>query len=449
MANTEKQYEKMLTTPIPKLIVGMSIPTVISMLVTVIYNTADTYFVSQINKSASAAVGAVYSIMAIIQAVGYGLAMGSGSLVSRKLGEKENDKANMYASSAFFVSFLAGFTVLVFGLIFLRPMLFVLGCSKTMMPYAVPYAKYILIAAPLNCATFVLNSTLRSGGQVAFAMWGMGIGGLVNIILDPIFIFKLGLGTGGAAIATALSQIISFFLLILVFLSKRSIVNIKFSSISFKKKDYLQIITTGLPTIFRQSMGCLASALLNIRAVTYGDAAVSAVTIANKVYVLIRNIVLGIGQGFQPVAGYNYGAKNKKRTWRSFTFTGLLGSIICIVSTVLVAYFAGPIMQWFSKDAEVVQIGIETLYFVCAVMPLMAVSTYVNQLYQCLGFKTAATVLASLRQGILFVPAIIILPFIFGRAGVQMAQPVADLLTFVVSLPFIVVFYRKYIKENG
>ncbi|MCQ2455228.1 MAG: MATE family efflux transporter [Clostridia bacterium] len=447
MDNTEKQYNRMLTLPIPKLILEMAIPAVISMMVTVIYNTADTYFVSNINKSASAAVGVVYSIMAIIQAVGYGLSMGAGSLASRMLGKKENDKANMYASSAFAVSFFAGSVVAVCGLCFLEPLLKILGSSATMMPYAVDYATYILLAAPLNCSTFVLNNVLRSGGQVAFAMAGMAIGGILNIILDPIFIFILDMGTKGAAVATAISQALSFIILAYMYISKKSVVKIEFKFISKNIKDYGEIISTGLPTIFRQSMGALSTTLLNVSAVVYGDATVSAITIANKVYVLVRNLVLGFGQGFQPVAGYNFGAGDKKRTFKAFKFTNYVGTGICIVLSVLIFVFAKPIMAWFSNDSEVVSIGIDVLYYCCAVMPFLAFSTYVNVMYQCLGFKVKATFLASCRQGIFFVPIILYLPTVIGRTGVQMAQPLADLCTFLISVPFLISFYRKEIKN--
>ena len=207
LSASEQQYKRMMETPIPKLVTSLAIPTTISMLITVIYNTADTYFVSQIDKSASAAVGAVFSIMSIIQAIGFGLGMGSGSLISRKLGAKENEAANMYSTSAFFAALLVGGLIGIAGLLFLEPFLTLLGCSDTMMPHAIPYAKYILIAAPISCATFVLNNTLRSEGYSKLSTIGMSIGGILNVILDPIFIFTLKMGTGGAALATMISQI--------------------------------------------------------------------------------------------------------------------------------------------------------------------------------------------------------------------------------------------------
>lgn len=444
--NSEEQYGRMINTPIPRLVTSLAIPTTVSMLVTVVYNTADTYFVSQINKSASAAVGMVYTLMAVIQAVGYGIGMGAGSLISLRLGAKDDRAAEMYASSAFFAALVSGVLVGWGFLAALEPILRALKCTDTMLPHALDYAVWILDVAPLSCASFVLNNTLRAEGESNVAMWGLGIGGVLNMVLDPLFIFTLGMGTGGAALATALSQLISFLILLFVFLSGRSIVRIRLRSVSRNVRDYLLILATGLPTIFRQGLGSLASALINMQAVVYGDAAVSAVTIANKIYIFVRNIILGIGQGFQPVAGYNYSAGKRRRAWQALKFASLVGTLICTVCAAVIAVFSTPLMRWFCDDADVARIGAETLLFACAVMPFMAVSTYVNQLYQCLGFKFPATVLASCRQGIFFVPAVFLLPLLLECTGVEMSQPAADLATFVISVPFLIHFYRKNIK---
>ena len=446
---SDAQYKRMMETPIPRLIASLSIPTVVSSLITVIYNTADTYFVSQIDKSASAAVGAVFSIMSIIQALGFGLGVGAGSLISRRLGAKDNAAADKYASSAFFASITVGSLIMVLGLLFLEPILRFLGCTDTMMPHAIPYARFILIAAPLNCATFVLNTTLRSEGLSLLSMVGITTGGLLNMALDPILINGFDMGTGGAAIATMASQIVSFTILFSFFLFGKSIVKINIKSVSRHFKDYAAIVTTGIPTIFRQGLASVASAALNIQAIEYGgDAAGAAMTIANKVYMLVRNIIVGLGQGFQPAAGYNYGAGNKKRTWECFTFAIKVGTVICLVFGGFSALFAEEIMWFFCDDAEVAVIGTKTLYFLCACIPFMAFSTFVNQLYQGLGFKLQATFLASCRQGIFFLPVIWLLPLFIDLAGVQSAQSIADICTFFISIPFIIIFYKKYIKET-
>lgn len=446
---SDSQYKRMMETPIPRLITSLSIPTVLSSLITVIYNTADTYFVSQIDKSASAAVGVVFSIMSVIQALGFGLGVGAGSLISRRLGAKDNAAADKFASSAFAASVIVGTVIAVIGLSFLEPILRFLGCTDLMIPYAIPYARFILIAAPLNCATFVINTTLRSEGLAFFSMIGITSGGILNMILDPILINGCNMGTGGAAIATMISQTVSFSILFCFFLFGKSIVKINVKSVSRRFADYAAIVTTGIPTIFRQGLASIASAALNIQAIDYGaEATGAAITIANKVYMFVRNIIVGLGQGFQPAAGYNYGAGNKKRTWECFTFSLKVGTGICIFFALFSAIFAEQIMWFFCDDAEVTAIGTETLCFLSVCIPFMAFSTFVNQLYQGLGFKAVATLLASCRQGIFFLPVVFLLPLAVGRIGVQATQPIADMCTFFISIPFIIIFYRKYISSK-
>ncbi len=451
MAHTiteQQQHEHMLKTPIPKLITSLAGPTVLSQLISVIYNTADTWFVSQISTSASAAVGVVFSLMSIIHAFGFGIGMGCGSLISRRLGQKKNDEAFMYAASGFAAAFTVGAVVGILGLCFTQPLMRLLGSTETMLPHSSAYARYILIGAPIMCSSFVLNNVLRAQGAAKLAMWGLCAGGIINIGLDPLLIFVFKMGIGGAALATVISQCVSFCILLSHFLRGRSIVPLDLKRISRRFEDYKMIILTGIPTIFRQGLASIASATLNVHAAVYGDAAVAAVTIANKVYMLVRNIVIGIGQGFQPVAGYNYGAGDKKRTKAAFRFTCALGTAICLIAAIFTAVFSSSIVGWFRNDPEVIRIGSRALLFASAVTPLMAYSTYVNQLYQSLGFKLPATILASCRQGIFFLPLIYILPSVLGLTGVQMAQPGADLLTFLISVPFQIYFFKRILNEN-
>lgn len=440
----ETQHAHMTQTPIPKLVVSLAIPTTCSQLVSTIYNTADTYFVSQIGTSAAAAVGVVFSLMSIIQAFGFGIGMGAGGLISRRLGARREEEAHRFGSSAFAMAFLFGLVLMIFGFFFLTPLMRLLGSTDTILPYSRDYARYILIGAPIMCSSFVLNNILRSEGEAFFAMWGLCTGGILNMVLDPLFIFYFDMGISGAALATILSQCVSFLILFSVFLRGKSIVKLRPQWISRSLNDYVLIVTNGLPTIFRQGLGSLSSALLNIQAAVFGDAAVAAVTIANKIYMLVRNLVIGVGQGFQPVAGYNFGAGNKRRVKEAFRFACLLGSVICCSAALILAINAGTVLAWFRPDdPEVIQIGTLALYFSCSVMPFMAYSTYVNQIYQCLGFRTPATVLASLRQGICFIPLVLILPVFLGLTGVQMAQPGADFLAFIISIPFQVRFFRR------
>lgn len=439
----------MLQTPVAKLVLSLAAPTVASQLISIIYNTADTYFVSQISTSASAAVGVVFSLQSIIQAYGFGVAMGTGSLISLRLGEKKDLEANRCASSGLLAELAGGLLMLILGLLYLEPLMCALGATQTMLPHACAYGRIILMGAPVMCCSFILNCILRAEGAALASMIGLCSGGLINIALDPLLIFTFQMGTAGAAVATVISQCVSFLVLAVAFLRGRSIVHLRPKYISRRARDYVQIISVGFPTIARQGMASLASALMNIQGAVYGDAAVAALTISNKIYLLVRNVIIGIGQGFQPVVGYNYGAGDRKRTRQAFIFATKLGTVICILAAAVIAAFAEPIIGWFRADDQVIAIGRLALLYACAVMPFMAYSTFVNQLYQCLGFKVPATVLASLRQGICFLPLIFLLPHFLGLQGVQMTQPGSDLLTFFICIPFQIVFFRKHLRDNA
>ena len=444
--SSEQQRDRMLHTPIPKLIVSLSIPTLASQLISVFYNTADTYFVSKLSTSASAAVGVVFSLMSIIQAFGFGIGMGCGSIISRSLGGKDNDRADRIGSSAFVFAAAVGLALCAAGLCTLRPLMRLLGSTDTILPYAEGYARIILLAAPVMCASFVLSNVLRAEGEATLSMYGMCVGGLLNVGLDPLFIFVFEMGIAGAALATALSQLVSFLILGWQFLHGRSIVRLRLQAVSRSPRDYGQILLIGFPTICRQGFASLSSALLNNAAAAYSDAAVAAVTISNKVYLLVRSMIIGIGQGFQPVAGYNFGAGSKPRTRQAFWFSTLFGTVVCVAGAALIALFPEQIMHFFRDDPEVTRIGRQALLYACAVMPVMAYSTYVNQLYQCLGFHQAATLLASCRNGLLYVPLILLLPRLLGLSGVAMSQPAADFLTFLVSIPFQIWFFRHKLR---
>ena len=446
---SEEQHRRMLQTPVAKLVLSLAAPTVASQLISIIYNTADTYFVSHISTSASAAVGVVFSLQSIIQAYGFGVSMGAGSLISLRLGEKKDLEANRCASSGLLAELAGGLLMLILGLLYLKPLMCALGATQTMLPHACAYGRIILMGAPVMCCSFILNCILRAEGAALASMIGLCSGGLINIALDPLLIFTFQMGTAGAAAATVASQCVSLVILMIAFCRTKSIVQLHPRYISRRLRDYVQIVTVGFPTIARQGMASFASALMNVQGAVYGDVAVAALTISNKVYLLVRNSVIGIGQGFQPVAGYNYGAGDNKRTREAFIFVVKLGTVVCTLAAGILAAFAGPIIGWFRADPEVIAIGRVALLYACAVMPFMAYSTFVNQLYQCLGFKVPATVLASLRQGICFLPLIFLLPHFLGLQGVQMTQPGSDLLTFFICIPFQIVFFRKHLRDNA
>lgn len=440
----QQQFIRMTQTPIPRLVMSMALPTVAGMLVSSIYNITDTYFVSRIGTSASAAVGVVFSVQSLIQAVGFCIGMGSGSIISRKLGEKDTETASRYVSSAFALALCMGLLLAIFGLSFLEPLLLLLGATETSLPYACDYARYILLAAPVMCSSFVLNVAMKSEGRATLSTVGLTCGNVLNVILDPILMFPLGLGTAGAAIATAVSQCVSFVLLTIFFFKKQDSLRLHPRYISRKAADYATIVRVGAPTLFRQGCASLATALMNGQAAVFGDAAVAAMSIATRIYLFVRSILVGIGQGFQPVAGYNYGAKLPGRVKEAFRFTTLLGTAIAAVAAVVIALLAPQLMMIFRRDdTQVIQIGAQALRYLCIVLPFLGYSTYVNQMLQGLGRSGSAAFLASCRQGIFFVPLILVLPRLFFLTGVQLCQPIADGLTALVSIPFHIWFFTS------
>lgn len=436
----------MTTDPVCPLIVRLAVPTIISMLITAVYNTADTYFVSQLNKSASGAVGIVMPLMALIQAVGFTLGMGAGSNISRLLGEKQNEKACEYGSKALFAAIALGAVITGVCFIFFEDLLLLLGSTDTILPFARDYAFYILCAAPLFTALFVLNNILRGEGKAFFSMMGVAAGGLLNIIIDPIFINNLSLGIAGAAIATAISQLVSVVILLVPFIFKKTIIRLSFSHLFRNTGVYLQILRIGLPSLLRQGLASLATILLNNSAANISDAAVSAMTIVTKVSMMINSAFIGFGQGFQPVVGYNHGAGLHDRVRRAFMFTLGVGTGLLTVLGIATWIFAERIMNAFIDDSEVVKIGIAALRAQCIATPFMAPGIVTNMVLQSVGKAFGASVLSSARQGLFFIPLILTLPHFFGTQGLIWSQPVADLLTLVAAIPFGLIFLKNLKK---
>lgn len=436
----------MTTEPVCPLIVRLAVPTIISMLITAVYNTADTYFVSQLNKSASGAVGIVMPLMALIQAVGFTLGMGAGSNISRLLGEKQNEKACEYGSKALFAAVTLGAVITGVCFIFFEDLLLLLGSTDTILPFARDYAFYILCAAPLFTALFVLNNILRGEGKAFFSMMGVAAGGILNIIIDPIFINNLSFGIAGAAIATAISQLVSVMILLMPFIFKKTIIRLSFSHLFRNAEVYLQILRIGLPSLLRQGLASLATILLNNSAANISDAAVSAMTIVTKVSMMINSAFIGFGQGFQPVVGYNHGAGLHDRVRRAFTFTLAVGTGLLTVLGIATWLLAERIMSAFIDDSEVVEIGIAALRAQCIATPFMAPGIVTNMVLQSVGKAFGASVLSSARQGLFFIPLILTLPHFFGTQGLIWSQPVADLLTLVAAIPFGVIFLKNLKK---
>lgn len=468
MTRDEKQHRKMTQTPIPKLVVRLGIPTTVSMLITSVYNMADTYFVSRLGTSAGGAVGVVFSLMAVFQAVGYTLGMGAGSLLSRRLGEKDKHAADVYVSSAFYAAILLGTVIAVCGSMLIRPLMALLGATDTILPYAVDYGRYIICGAPVLCASFVLNNALRAEGRAALAMIGLCTGGLLNMALDPLLIFACGMGIAGAALATLVSQCVSFLILLSMFLFKKSILSLHPRGISRSLRTYGQIVSVGLPSFCRQGLASISTVLLNRQAAAvglaqgmaqladpaaagaYADAAVAAMSIVGKVFMFMLCVALGVGQGFMPVAGYNYGAKNFDRVRKAYRFTLLLSLVLMSALAAVVFVFSPQIIALFRReDAAVIEIGARAMRFQCAAMPLQTLIVPTNMIHQSTGKSAQATFLSVCRQGIFFVPLIMVLPHLFGLVGVEITQSVSDVLTFFVSIPFAVRFFKKLRQEEN
>lgn len=442
------QFNKMLNTPIPALIGRLAVPTIISMLITSVYNMADTYFVSQINTEASAAVGVVFPIMAIIQAFGFTLGMGCASIISRRLGEKNNAQANIVASTAFFSSLALGLLVTLFGNIFSSQFMKAMGASEAVLPYANDYARYIFYGAPFMCASFVLNNILRSEGKAFFSMAGLSVGGVLNIILDPVFIFGLNLGISGAAIATLCSQAVSFFILLSYFLRKKAICVIHVRHVSKKIQTLASVFATGMPSLARQGLASVSTILLNRACASYGDEAVAAMAIVTKIVMFAASVMIGLGQGFSPVAGYNYGAKSYGRVRKAYWFTVFSGMILLGIIAVFGFAFASRLIRLFRDDSLVVAIGSTALRWQISFLPLHPLIVTTNMLLQSTGNIFQSTFLSCNRQGVYFIPLILILPPFLGLFGIEITQACADVLSVLTAIPYLVWFMRKLGKEE-
>ncbi len=441
----KRQFVKMTQTPMARLIIGLGIPTTLSMMVTSLYNLADTYFVSLIGDDAvTAAVSNLLALMSIIQAIGFTYGMGSGSIISRLLGKRDREGANTVASSAFFIACISGLVILAFGFIFLTPLLKLFGSlDANVLAYSKEYAVFILISAPFMCMSFVMNNVLRAEGKAVLSMIGLIAGALINVALDPILIFGANMGVRGAALATCISQACSFTILLFMFLSGKTIVRMKLSSISKKGAVYGEIISTGFPSFCRQILASLCTVFLNRSAYLYGgEAAQASFGVVQKMFMLAFSLSLGIGQGYQPVLGYNYSAKRYERVRSAYLFTLGFSTSIMVVFASVCAILAPNIMRMFSLSEKATQIGTLTLRLQCICMPLLPLNFMASITYQTVGSKVIASILSISRQGLFYIPAVLILPNIIGLLGVQSCQSVSDLCSFIFAIPFTIMFFR-------
>lgn len=444
----DKQYIKMTETPVQKLVAALAVPTVISMLVTNIYNLVDTAFVGTLGNSASGAVGVVFGYMSILQAVGFMCGQGAGSIMSRSLGTKDVDRATRYTSTGFFMSMLLGAIIGLISYIFVEPLVYMLGSTDTIAPYAVTYITWIILAAPFQTASLTMNNLLRYEGRAKLGMVGLMTGAILNIAGDAILMFGFNLGITGAAASTAISQIISFIILLSMFLSGKTQTRIRISSVDFHPKTAGNIAATGFPSMLRQALNSVATIFLNSGAAVYGDAAVAAMSVVSRINFFVMSLAIGIGQGFQPVSSFNYGAGKFERVKKAFWFTFALSEIILVVVAIPVIIFAEPIICIFRDDVLVVEYALRALRLHCLALILVPITMVTEMGFQSTGQRMWATVSSALRSGIIFIPMVLILPRIRGMAGVQEAQPLSTLVAFFICLFLSAQFLRQVDKAR-
>lgn len=447
MNSSEVYYKKMTETPVSRLIITLGIPTTISMLVTSLYNMADTYFVGTLGESQQAATGILFTLQAIIQAVSFMLGQGSGTLVSKALADKNTKEASEYVSTAFFTGAAAGAVLMIVGLLLLDPMLYMLGSTDTILPYARDYGMWVLIASPFMVCSFVLNNNLRYEGKAFYAMIGLVTGGILNIFGDWLLISRFGMGVYGAGLSTAVSQIISFFILLIAH-GKMAQGKIRPWNISKKVRVYLTIARVGFPALIRQGLASVSNGLLNNLTKPFGDAAIAAMSVVSRYSMLVMCVGLGIGQGFQPVASFNYQAKKYSRVKKGLLFTMGVGVVLVAVMALPGILFPEFIVSLFQKSTEVQVIGGFALRCASLAVLFLPLSIPVNMLYQSIRKAGISSFLSLMRSGLMFIPVLLITTNLFGLIGIQISQPIADVLTGLVSVPFILHFLYKTPNED-
>ena len=442
------QYDKMTKQPVGSLVITLGIPTTISMLVTNIYNMVDTMFVGKLGTSASGAVGIVFGFMSILQAFGFLFGQGAGSIISRRLGNKDEDSASVVASTAFFSSMFMGLLIGILGTVFNTKMVYLLGSTDTILPYAKTYSLFIMAAAPFMTSTFTMNNILRFEGKASLSMVGLMTGAILNMVGDPILMFGLDMGIAGAGLSTAISQFISFCVLLSMFLSGKTQSKLSVRKITREFNVLFDIVATGFPSLVRQGLQAVSTMILNQQARIYGDAAVAAMSIVSRISFFIFAVGLGIGQGFQPVCGFNYGARKFSRVKEAFSFTLVAGEVLLGMFAVAGLLFSNQAIAVFRDDAEVIAFGTPALRYQCMALFLNPLIVLSNMTLQSTGQRAWATFLSMMRSGLYLIPMIYILTYTMGARGIQLAQPVADVLAFATALPVIVNFIRKLPEDR-
>ena len=437
----DAKFVRMTTRPVGRLVTAMAVPSIVSMLVTGIYNLADTFFIGQINTQSVAALGIVFSYMVLVQSVAIFFGQGSGNYISRALGRREVDDAEVMAATGLFSSVLTGLILAALSFAFMRPILTLLGSTPTILPYATDYFSFILLGAPFIMGTFTLNNQMRHQGNAMLSMIGIVSGAVLNIALDPVFIFVLGLGIRGAGMATAISQVIGFCIM-LGMTGRHGTLPLRFSCFKPTLRRYRDIAAGGLPSLARQGLMSVSAICLNQLASAYGDGAIAAFSVVSRITMLACAAMIGYGQGFQPVCGFNYGAGNYDRVRKAFWHSCGVSTVYCTVLAVLGWLFADPLVTLFRDDAEVIRIGGEVLRYQCYSFPLVGFITLANMYLQNIRKTIPAIIMASARQGIFFLPALFIGHAVWGFTGIEISQALADAGSFLFAVPMVLVALR-------
>lgn len=441
MNKTEAYHKKMTEESVSKIIISLGIPTTISMLITNIYNMADTYFVGGLGDSAQAATGILFTLQCIIQAIAFMLGHGAGTFVAKYLAQKNLDRASTYTTTAFVAGGVMGVGLLTLGLIFLDPFLRFLGSTETILPYARNYGMWILISCPFLICSLVLNNVLRYEGKAFYAMFGLTAGGILNIAGDYVLIRIFDMGVYGAGLATAVSQMISFTILLVLYI-KFAQSRLSFKLMAREGEVYLNIFKMGLPSLIRQGLTSISNGLLNNLIKPFGDAPIAAMSIVQKYSSFVMCVGLGIGQGYQPFASFNYELKEYDRVKKGSKFLLAFGTVAVGALATVGFIFAPTIVSLFQKDADVIAVGTPALRYASIGLWFLPISVACNMLYQSIRKAALASVTATMRSGAVLIPVLLITSYFGGLDGIIMAQGISDILTGLITLPFFIRFFK-------
>ena len=431
-----KREQELAQAPIPGLIFKMAVPTIVAFLINSIYSLTDTYFVHFLGTNATAAVSVNASLDQLIMMAGSMLAVGAASYTSRLLGARDREKAGQVLSTSFFGAFAFGLAVGVLGLVFTRPLVYLLGATPTCETYAIQYANYVLLVAPLMACNFVMNQCLRAEGSALFSMFGMGFGGILNCVLDPIFIFALNKGVAGASMATAISKVVSFFILIFPYVSRRSLLRLSVRNVRIVKDILYQVVSVGSSSMFRSGLAVVSAIFINNIAGDISFSVLGGVGVSTKIMMFPFGVILGFGTGFQPVAGFNWGARQYGRVRESFRFASKTAIVVGLAMGLGLAAGADWVIALFAEtDPDMEAVGALCIRLQCLVMPIHSWVAVVNMFCAGLGEARGALVLSTSRQGTCFIPIVYPLAHFFGTVGVAAVQAVADALSLALAIP--------------